>query len=301
MKEFILRYPVKDLEGRQLLAAGTRFTAKNIDRLITQGRAAAHPVVSMMKHKTIAKDLHNFLNIPPYHIIFSDTTQTKNLFDLFEQVILPVPILEILDYFKEKDFHTYRHSLTVYALSTYVAKMMRNGEMNNELLTGPTHDIGMSNIPLEILTKEAPLSLEEEPILKHHVLAGYVLLCYYLQDQNNISTRLALEHHERLNGSGALGIRTENKLVDIVTACDIYDALISHRPFRPMPYQNRAALEELTAMADRGDISRDVLTALIALNREHKPAMDDVIIPLEKRETPPADNIYGNREAEQTA
>lgn len=298
MTELVLQYPVTNLEGQEILPAGTVLTNKTIDKVIHKSQKEKYPIKNLMEHNTVFKDFQRFLGMPPYHIIFSDQTRTQYLFDLFKKVRLPLPLLKILDYFKENDFHTYRHSLTVYALATYLIKVLGvcGEETGQEFIAGPVHDFGMVNVPLDIITKETSINMEEEAILKHHILAGYVLLCYYFQESKSITVRLALEHHERVNGTGSLGIKTQNKLVEIVAVCDIYDALISQRPYRPIPYKNRAALEELTAMAEKGDIGWDALKALIALNREQKPERDEVIIPSKKREKPPADNVYGNRE-----
>ena len=43
-------------------------------------------------------------------------------------------------------------------------------------------------------------------------------------------------------------------MVEMVAACDVYDALLSPRPYRPLSYDNRTALEELTRMADSGSL-----------------------------------------------
>jgi len=74
---------------------------------------------------------------------------------------------------------------------------------------------------------------------------------------------------------------------------DVYDALISLRPYRPVSYDNRTALEEITGMAERNEIGWDVVKALIAHNRKDKPHYSEVAISTEKRGTPPGGNVYG--------
>ena len=86
----------------------------------------------------------------------------------------------------------------------------------------------------------------------------------------------------------------ENNLItDIVTVSDIYDALISPRPYRLIAYDNRTALEEITEMAESNKIDRDVVKALVSHNRKENPDYSDCIISTEKRGTPPLDNVYG--------
>jgi HD-GYP domain-containing protein (c-di-GMP phosphodiesterase class II) len=74
---------------------------------------------------------------------------------------------------------------------------------------------------------------------------------------------------------------------------DIYDALISSRVYRPISYDNRTALEEITKMAEQHKIGWQVVKTLIAHNRKDKPLPGDVVVSLEKRGTPPPGNVYG--------
>jgi HD-GYP domain-containing protein (c-di-GMP phosphodiesterase class II) len=74
--------------------------------------------------------------------------------------------------------------------------------------------------------------------------------------------------------------------------CDVYDALISSRPYRPKNYDNRTALEELTAIANAGGLDWRCIKALIGRNRAGQPTPDKVDISLEKRGTPPSGNCY---------
>jgi HD-GYP domain-containing protein (c-di-GMP phosphodiesterase class II) len=82
-------------------------------------------------------------------------------------------------------------------------------------------------------------------------------------------------------------------MVEIVAVCDIYDALVSPRPYRPVSYDNRSALEEIVTMAEQKQLRWKVVRALIALNRKSKPHPRNCLISLEKRGAPPPDNQYG--------
>ena len=96
-----------------------------------------------------------------------------------------------------------------------------------EVIAGPTHDIGKLCIPPAILAKQTPLSRAEHEYLKHHALAGYVLLTYYFRDPDILAARVARDHHERRDGSGyPAGRFVDDVLIDIVMIADIYDALI---------------------------------------------------------------------------
>ena len=82
-------------------------------------------------------------------------------------------------------------------------------------------------------------------------------------------------------------------MVEIIAVCDIYDALLSPRPYRPTSYDNRTALEEITEMAQRGKLSLDVVKILVSHNRKDKTHFREFRLSTEKRGTAPAENLYG--------
>ncbi|MCX5853312.1 MAG: hypothetical protein NTZ24_01785, partial [Deltaproteobacteria bacterium] len=108
------------------------------------------------------------------------------------------------------------------------------------------------------------------------------------------AARVARDHHERINGSGyPRGISLNDRIVEIVAVCDIYDALISTRPYRPVSFDNRTALENITMMAERNEVSWEVVQALVAHNRKEKKHFTKCNVSLEKRGTIPPNNVYG--------
>jgi HD-GYP domain-containing protein (c-di-GMP phosphodiesterase class II) len=85
-------------------------------------------------------------------------------------------------------------------------------------------------------------------------------------------------------------------MVEIIAVSDIYDALVSDRPYRKEAYENRRALEEITEMAATGKIGWEGVRALISHNRETKPAPEACIVSGEKRNPPTPENVEGRRE-----
>jgi HD-GYP domain-containing protein (c-di-GMP phosphodiesterase class II) len=81
--------------------------------------------------------------------------------------------------------------------------------------------------------------------------------------------------------------------VEIVAACDVYDALISPRPYRVSIYDNRTALEVITAMAEEAKIGWDVVQVLVSHHRKGKPRPEECKVSVEKRGNPPEGNLYG--------
>lgn len=95
------------------------------------------------------------------------------------------------------------------------------------------HDIGKMGIPDNILLKPAPLSDEEWLIMKQHPVFAYDLLSpiAYLRPALDV----AYAHHERWDGSGyprALKGEEIPLAARIFSVVDVWDALISDRPYR---------------------------------------------------------------------
>jgi len=296
MSDLTLLYPVHTLDKQLLFPAGSILSAVIFDSFVSSNRTTSYQNYSLLQYSSIKEDLLNFLGLSPYNVVFSDERQISGLLNLMESVHLVLPVLQSLDFFKKNDFYTYRHILMVFALSTLLAQDLVSDyeDRVKEAATGPTHDIGKICVPLDILKKSDPLTKTELSTLEHHAAAGYVLLSYYLKDPQNLTAIVARDHHERTDGSGyPRGIQLNDRLVEIVSISDIYDALISPRPYRPIAYDNRTAFEEITGMAERNEISWDVVKALIAHSRKDKPHYRECKVSEEKRGTPPPGNVYG--------
>jgi HD-GYP domain-containing protein (c-di-GMP phosphodiesterase class II) len=303
LKQFIpplrVHYPVYTLDKQLLLRENSVISTKTIDTLISSNSQTSYKTYSLFSYGSIKKDILASLQEHHYPVIFAEQEKTFTIRRVLEDVHLMLPVLKSLEYFKQYDIYTYKHILMVFALSTLLsidllADRTDREDLVKEFLAGPTHDFGKICIPLDVLQKKVPITQTERSMLEHHALAGYVLLSYYYRDRNNFFARVARDHHERKNGSGyPRQIKLRDQLIEIVAVTDVYDALISPRPYRPISYDNRTALEEITAMAERGQFNWKVVKALVALNRASKPHFDDCIISLEKRGTPPPHNTYG--------
>ncbi len=296
MKAIKLLYPIHTLDREQILLKESRNVTKDLARLIASRGAASHRTYSLLKYGSAKKDLAGFMDRPNYKIIFDSRKKTSKVLNVLGRVPLIAPILESFDYFKSYDLYTYRHTLIVFVLSTHLSMELLPQSKSSLLrsLAGPTHDFGKISIPLNILRNAGLLTRTQKGILEHHAVAGYALLSYYYRDTHNSFAKVARDHHERKNGSGyPRGVKLTDRIVEIVAASDVYDALISPRPYRPIPYDNRTALEEITAMAERKQLSWKVVRALIACNRKSKPHFGICKISLEKRGKPPPNNNYG--------
>lgn len=95
------------------------------------------------------------------------------------------------------------------------------------------HDIGKMAIPDSILFKPGPLSTYERNVMEQHPTYAYNLLSpiKYLQP----ALTIPYSHHEKWDGSGyPQGLKSDNIPLEarIFSIVDVWDALISDRPYR---------------------------------------------------------------------
>lgn len=160
---------------------------------------------------------------------------------------------------------TFQHCLIVTGVVTAFGH--RSGMRRSDVLTltvaGLLHDVGKSQIPLDILDKPGRLTDEEFAVIKQHPVTGYE----YIRAQNVVGAetlKAIRHHHEYLDGSGypdGIAGQQINDLTRILTVCDVYGALVERRAYKP-PKSPEAALDILTSMAADGKVELDLVRAL---------------------------------------
>jgi len=100
----------------------------------------------------------------------------------------------------------------------------------------PLHDIGKIGIPDAILLKPGPLTEQERQVMNSHAEIGYNILRDSPSKYLQLGAVIALNHHEKFAGNGyPRGLKSEQIPLEarIVTVADVFDALMSHRPYKP--------------------------------------------------------------------
>ncbi len=149
-----------------------------------------------------------------------------------------------------QDYTLYTHSVNVAVLAVAFMTFLKfpRPDCLTLGLAGLLHDVGLTRICQELLTKPEPLSPEEWELLRKHPCLGFRLL------KGNASLplgtlRLVLEHHELADGSGypqGLPLPRQHPLTRYLSLLEAYDGMTLFRPYRPRltPFAALNALRE---------------------------------------------------------
>ena len=162
--------------------------------------------------------------------------------------------------------YIFKHSFNVCLLVIGFATQLGYDEVEVEeiAISALLSDIGMLFISDEIRKKDEMLNNREWYEIKKHPLLT-VEICRKLNNVPKVALFVALQIHEKINGSGYpqgisnIMIHPYTKIVQI---CDIYDALISERPYRKehSPFE---AIEILLKLANNRSLERKMAIAFI--------------------------------------
>jgi HD-GYP domain-containing protein (c-di-GMP phosphodiesterase class II) len=131
---------------------------------------------------------------------------------------------------------------------------------------GFLHDVGKVGIPDSIMFKPSALTADEWVTMRSHTLRGEEICCHLSSLRPVLP--IIRHHHERWDGSGYPdGLRGEQipLMARIVQVADIYDALVSARPYKPA-FTPQDALRIIREETDRGWRDPEIVTLFFALH-----------------------------------
>ncbi len=230
-----IRDNAQAMAAREFYAEFTAFTQGLFDRYAAQGELSLNQVTERVKQAMqVVHDSRDFL------MRSLNTTADGERYYVTHAVNSTIIALAIADYLKAPPF--------------------RQIELGSACLL---HEIGMLKLPPELLRSSKTLSPEERKALAAHTVLGYRILKGFSAPEN--VALAALEHHERIDGSGyprglAAPKITDHALV-IGVACS-YDAMVSRRPYRPGTLDGHATILDL-AQKNRKQYDEKILRALV--------------------------------------
>jgi len=179
--------------------------------------------------------------------ILEDLTQARKITDIIAVALENVRLIQELNQLNwgtisalanavdAKSPWTAGHSSRVTRLALGIGRVLGLAEKELELLHlgGMLHDIGKIAVPEAILDKKGALTEEEYTIMKTHPMVGArILKPIHAYDK---IVPMVTQHHEQYDGNGyPCGLAGDDIFLGarILAVADVFDALVSDRPYR---------------------------------------------------------------------
>jgi putative two-component system response regulator len=209
-------------------------------------------------------------------------------YDLEEYQVAAFQRLAVLAEFRDAD--TDEHTIRVGDVAAMIAAEVADDFSLDEQYVGRLrlaarlHDIGKVAVPDTTLLKPGPLTVEEFESMKAHPKLGADILAGSSSPLIQMAAEVALTHHERWDGTGyPRGLRADLIPISgrIVSIADVYDALVSDRPYK----QAWAPLDAIRFIADAAgaQFQPRLVSGFLRVSKRLHPELTDQIDELARR------------------
>jgi len=252
----------KSIRYRALESGATDFLTKPIDH--NECRARCRNLLTLRRQQAIIKDRARWLE--------NEIVETTNELKLREKETL----FRLARAGEFRDVETGNHVLRMAQYAHQIAQELDIPDHKCDLIlhAAPMHDIGKIAISDKVLLKNGKLNSVEWSEMKNHSLRGFDILCNSPSKYLQLGALIARSHHERYDGQGYPdGLEGEDIPIEarIVAVADVFDALVSARPYK-QAWCTERALDYLTS--ERGQhFDRQCVDAFITRFDEVKVIM----------------------------
>jgi putative nucleotidyltransferase with HDIG domain len=188
-------------------------------------------------------------------------------------------LLQILSQIISNDKFTQNHSYRVSVYATQIAGEMGFNEERIEDIRAAAllHDIGKLETSRDVLYKAARLTDTETDEIKLHVQKGVNLLNPVAGSLRRVLP-IILAHHDKFDGSGYNTTKGEDIPIEarILSVADVYDALISDRPYRQglSPFEAR----DIIVKGEGSDFDPRVIRAFESAFQKQRLEVPEVLV-----------------------
>ena len=150
---------------------------------------------------------------------------------------------------RDTDAGAHLHSIQEFSIALAKRLGFSEKEAQEIAYASMMHDVGKANIPDSVLKKPGKLNAAEWRIMQDHTAWGDRLLAE--NSDFEMARQVARWHHEHWDGNGypdGLAGQAIPLPARIVAVADVYDALISSRPYKDA-WPSESALHEVRRMA----------------------------------------------------